>query len=179
MFDEITTVLLSRSGGRCYYCRESLIDPVRKERITRDHIVPRSWGGDSSHLNQVIACADCHRIKNMIEARCKEQAGGVRDLDQLTVAFQDICSGVAGFHLTKTHKGKKKKVSVGLNKIVRIAYAFFSVIEARGYLYALNLKKSIEQSKADRSLLAAITIPKPTHQAGTNIPEGFKERWWE
>jgi len=50
-------VLFARDGWRCVYCGTS------GGRLTLDHVVPRSRGGDSVWENVVTACAPCNLRK--------------------------------------------------------------------------------------------------------------------
>jgi 5-methylcytosine-specific restriction endonuclease McrA len=50
-------VLFARDGWRCVYCGEN------GGRLTLDHVVPRSRGGDSVWENVVTACAPCNLRK--------------------------------------------------------------------------------------------------------------------
>jgi 5-methylcytosine-specific restriction endonuclease McrA len=58
--------LFARDGWRCAYCGAS------SSRLTLDHVVPRSKGGESSWENVVTACAPCNLRKG---DRTLEQAG--------------------------------------------------------------------------------------------------------
>ena len=49
--------ILRRDGYTCQYCNR------RGERLTVDHIVPRSRGGDTSWTNVVAACLRCNLRK--------------------------------------------------------------------------------------------------------------------
>jgi len=49
--------LFARDGWRCVYCGDSA------GRLTLDHVVPRSRGGDSVWENVVTACAPCNHQK--------------------------------------------------------------------------------------------------------------------
>jgi 5-methylcytosine-specific restriction endonuclease McrA len=49
--------LLVRDKFRCAYCG------TRRERLSIDHIVPKSRGGETSFENCVIACSTCNRSK--------------------------------------------------------------------------------------------------------------------
>src|SRR5215203_3882580 len=49
--------LFARDGWRCAYCGTS------SGRLTLDHVVPRSRGGESSWENVVTACAPCNHKK--------------------------------------------------------------------------------------------------------------------
>jgi 5-methylcytosine-specific restriction endonuclease McrA len=49
--------LFARDGWRCAYCGDS------SSRLTLDHVVPRSRGGDSVWENVVTACAACNLRK--------------------------------------------------------------------------------------------------------------------
>jgi 5-methylcytosine-specific restriction endonuclease McrA len=50
-------VLFARDGWRCGYCGTST------GKLTLDHIVPRSRGGESVWENVVASCAPCNRRK--------------------------------------------------------------------------------------------------------------------
>ena len=50
-------VLFARDGWRCVYCG------THGGRLTLDHVVPRSRGGDSTWENVVTACAPCNLAK--------------------------------------------------------------------------------------------------------------------
>jgi 5-methylcytosine-specific restriction endonuclease McrA len=49
--------LFARDGWRCVYCGE------RSGRLTLDHVVPRSRGGNSAWENVVTSCAPCNLRK--------------------------------------------------------------------------------------------------------------------
>jgi 5-methylcytosine-specific restriction endonuclease McrA len=58
--------LFARDGWRCVYCGTS------SGRLTLDHVVPRSKGGESIWENVVTACAPCNLRKG---DRSLEQVG--------------------------------------------------------------------------------------------------------
>jgi 5-methylcytosine-specific restriction endonuclease McrA len=58
--------LFARDGWRCMYCGTSA------GRLTLDHVVPRSRGGESSWENVVTSCAPCNLRKGN---RLLEEAG--------------------------------------------------------------------------------------------------------
>ena len=58
--------ILRRDGYTCQYCNR------RGERLTVDHVVPRSRGGDTSWTNVVAACLRCNLHKGN---RTLEDAG--------------------------------------------------------------------------------------------------------
>ena len=58
--------LFARDGGRCMYCGTTT------GRLTLDHVVPRSRGGESVWDNVVTSCAPCnmrkgHRLPHEVE----------------------------------------------------------------------------------------------------------------
>jgi 5-methylcytosine-specific restriction endonuclease McrA len=59
-------VLFARDGWRCVYCG------FAGGRLTLDHVLPRSRGGESSWENVVTACAPCNLDKG---SRTLEEAG--------------------------------------------------------------------------------------------------------
>ena len=58
--------LFARDGWRCVYCGTS------SGRLTLDHVVPRSRGGESIWENVVTACAPCNHKKGN---RLPEESG--------------------------------------------------------------------------------------------------------
>jgi 5-methylcytosine-specific restriction endonuclease McrA len=63
--------LFARDGHRCVYCGSS-------GRLTLDHVVPRSRGGDSVWENVVTSCAPCNlrkgnRLPHEVEMRLRVQ----------------------------------------------------------------------------------------------------------
>lgn len=59
--------LYIRDGGRCHYCSERVLlnaNSTHPLRATRDHIVPRFYGGESHPRNYVLACAECNSGRN-------------------------------------------------------------------------------------------------------------------
>jgi 5-methylcytosine-specific restriction endonuclease McrA len=58
--------LFARDGWRCVYCGTS------GGRLTLDHVIPRSRGGESTWENVVTACATCNLEKG---DRLLEEAG--------------------------------------------------------------------------------------------------------
>ncbi|MBM3697058.1 MAG: HNH endonuclease [Actinobacteria bacterium] len=55
--------LFARDGYACQYCGS-------RAKLTVDHVVPRSRGGDSSWFNVVTSCATCNARKG--DALCDE-----------------------------------------------------------------------------------------------------------
>ena len=56
--------LFLRDGYRCVYCGRSRRELGGRERLTRDHLVPRSKGGANGWLNVVTACSSCNHQKD-------------------------------------------------------------------------------------------------------------------
>ena len=48
----------------CAYCG----DRLRRERLTGDHVVPRSRGGQDERENLVLACSPCNLEKGSLDA---------------------------------------------------------------------------------------------------------------
>ncbi|AUM15023.1 restriction endonuclease [Ketobacter alkanivorans] len=53
-------LLFRRDRNTCMYCG----DQFNQERLTRDHIIPRSRGGSESWTNLVAACRRCNQRKS-------------------------------------------------------------------------------------------------------------------
>jgi 5-methylcytosine-specific restriction endonuclease McrA len=61
--------LFLRDGHRCAYCGRHRRELGARERLTRDHLLPRSKGGADEWLNVVTAYSSCnHRKDNRLLA---------------------------------------------------------------------------------------------------------------
>jgi 5-methylcytosine-specific restriction endonuclease McrA len=56
--------LFLRDGHRCVYCGRHRREMRGRDRLTRDHLVPRSKGGRDEWLNVVTACSSCNHRKD-------------------------------------------------------------------------------------------------------------------
>jgi len=56
--------LFLRDGYRCVYCGRHRREFGPRERLTRDHLVPRARGGEDIWQNVVTACSSCNHRKN-------------------------------------------------------------------------------------------------------------------
>lgn len=96
-----------REGGHCAYCNLALT----LRTTTKDHVIPRSRGGEDSLKNVVAACGDCNSKKadkTLAEAGMKFREGvelrPLNDEEKLTV-------------LLKTSQSHERKTWLGfLNK---------------------------------------------------------------
>jgi 5-methylcytosine-specific restriction endonuclease McrA len=57
------TFLFARDSYRCQYCDRHRSQLRDREFLTRDHVVPISFGGDNSWTNVVTACSTCNNRK--------------------------------------------------------------------------------------------------------------------
>ena len=61
--------LMSRKT-HCFYCEIKLILPksirAHKNRLTKDHIIAKSAGGRSHHINYVHCCKKCNKRKGSL-----------------------------------------------------------------------------------------------------------------
>lgn len=57
-----------RCGMRCFYCLKPLMlkSELRSEQATKDHLTPRSRGGNDLIGNIVSACFDCNQRKGQM-----------------------------------------------------------------------------------------------------------------
>jgi len=55
--------LFLRDGHTCQYCGRGASALKRGERLTRDHVLPRSRGGADTWENVVAACSSCNHRK--------------------------------------------------------------------------------------------------------------------
>ena len=52
-------VALKPKVGDCYYCGIT-------DKLTIDHVIPRSKGGTNKRINKVLACAVCNTLKSSL-----------------------------------------------------------------------------------------------------------------
>ena len=65
------TFLFARDGYRCQYCARHRADLRDREFLTRDHVVPLSFGGGNGWENVVTACSTCNNRKaNHLPEQC-------------------------------------------------------------------------------------------------------------
>jgi 5-methylcytosine-specific restriction endonuclease McrA len=65
------TFLFARDSYRCQYCRRHRSILRDREFLTRDHVVPISFGGQNSWDNVVTACSTCNNRKaNHLPGEC-------------------------------------------------------------------------------------------------------------
>lgn len=66
------TFLFARDDYTCQYCGRHRSDLRGRQFLTRDHIVPRSRGGDNTWENVVTSCSPCNNRKG---GRLPREAG--------------------------------------------------------------------------------------------------------
>ncbi len=61
----VRKILVREQNGRCFYCgrRISLKSKKKSKRMTIDHYIPKSKGGEDRAINMVAACAKCNHAK--------------------------------------------------------------------------------------------------------------------
>lgn len=72
----VKIILLSgEQNHRCCYCGNSMTyhdfcrkGPAPRNAMTRDHVIPKSYGGCGYHRNIVIACIQCNSLRGNIHA---------------------------------------------------------------------------------------------------------------
>lgn len=86
---ELRERVYRKTNGKCFYCGKGLTlnGFQRKDRMTIDHMVPRSRGGNGYYHNLVPCCKRCNRVK-----------GDTKDLEQFR------------FELTMDHFQKKFRI---------------------------------------------------------------------
>lgn len=63
--------LIRRHNGICHYCeRPTNRTTGSKLQATRDHVVPRAFGGQNSIDNYVLACSGCNHERGTILFFC-------------------------------------------------------------------------------------------------------------
>ncbi len=67
--------LCEPQNHRCCYCGHEMIrfkgesgTTIPRNAATRDHVEPRSYGGETSWWNMVAACSQCNSLRGQIDA---------------------------------------------------------------------------------------------------------------
>jgi 5-methylcytosine-specific restriction endonuclease McrA len=64
MRDKRLTELFNRQSGFCAYCDTKMtLEIGHRHTATKDHVVPKSRGGNSNIYNLVASCYDCNQKK--------------------------------------------------------------------------------------------------------------------
>lgn len=102
--------LMRMNNSLCHYCGEkTVISDVNKKRYpTKDHVVPRSFGGRNHIDNYVLACAKCNnkRGTSLFFCECRDCRERIYDAIYDNSVIDTIVAGMA-----KHNKPVIKKVS--------------------------------------------------------------------
>lgn len=67
-------VLSEPQNHRCCYCGHRMGDVIRRllpfipsNTATKEHIIPRSWGGETTRENLAAACAQCNCLRGNMD----------------------------------------------------------------------------------------------------------------
>lgn len=67
--------LSARQNHRCCYCGHEMVrhshinrQPTPRNAITKDHVEPRTYGGETTWWNLVAACCQCNQLRGEMEA---------------------------------------------------------------------------------------------------------------
>ena len=132
MANHVLKTLIKRDNGVCHYCKQPTkkTSPYANPRgtdATREHIVPRAFGGPNTIDNFVLACASCnHRRGNFLffcECRdCTEKIlDFIYDSDNIRRIFDSMIAHnkplIRRRPDERTHPpGKPWYVKIGYNK---------------------------------------------------------------
>lgn len=76
-------VLIRMYKGHCHYCGCKVTKSDAGKYPTRDHVVPRAFGGHNGVDNFVLSCYDCNQKRGTSLFFCKCQDCGEKILDAL------------------------------------------------------------------------------------------------
>lgn len=67
-----TERLLLRDGNLCHYCDEKMLyrETDTQQSVSREHVVPRSFGGPNSDDNMVLCHRECNNWRGNIPHYC-------------------------------------------------------------------------------------------------------------
>jgi 5-methylcytosine-specific restriction endonuclease McrA len=116
--------VFNKTGGFCFYCGRRLVlnSPQRKDRMTMDHLVPRSKGGNGYFHNLVPSCKRCNRVK-----------GDTEDIEQFR------------FELTMDHFQKKYHVRFTRKHIEFLRSVLKVSVPARNFIFYFENSKNLRR----------------------------------
>lgn len=118
--------LIRMTDGICHYCNRRTVasDSERFDRYpTKDHVVPRSFGGRNHISNYVLACASCNnkRGTSMFFCSCRNCRELILDALFDNSIIDTIINGIENHNrpkITKLRRGKSSgmwNVRIGHN----------------------------------------------------------------
>jgi 5-methylcytosine-specific restriction endonuclease McrA len=61
-FENIKEYLYFLQGGKCCYCNKQ----IRLKQMTREHLIPKSYGGSNLIFNICLVCKNCNEERGCI-----------------------------------------------------------------------------------------------------------------
>lgn len=100
--------LMRMNNSLCHYCGEkTLISEVNRKRYpTKDHVVPRAFGGANHISNYVLACAKCNnkRGTQLFFCDCRNCKELILDALYDNSVIDTIINGIAKHNKPRIHK---------------------------------------------------------------------------
>jgi 5-methylcytosine-specific restriction endonuclease McrA len=94
--------LFIRDNHQCQYCGRRPSEFKLKEKLTRDHIIPKKHGGPNTWENMVTSCSSCNHTKSDLTL---EQSGFILKSKPYAPSMFDIFakSKMKHFNLDKIY----------------------------------------------------------------------------
>lgn len=88
--------LIVKHDNLCHYCERPCEKSSKTRYPTRDHIVPRAFGGENSMDNYVLACAECNnnRGTSLFYCECRDCQERILDALYDSDAVKHIFDGI-------------------------------------------------------------------------------------
>jgi len=103
--------LRRKFDNRCHYCGEECNSRVNSPRqATKEHVVPRSYGGANSITNYVLACSECNneRGTSLFYCECDYICGPlIRKALESEVFVKGIFDGIISHNRHRVYKNKE------------------------------------------------------------------------
>jgi hypothetical protein len=131
--------LIDKFGNECHYCGEQTNSiPNSKQQATKEHVVPRAFGGGNTMENYVLACSECNneRGTTLFYCQCEYYCS---PLIEEALARQDfidgIFKGIVDHNVPKVFKNSEGVWTIRLGHARRHKPTWEEAIE-----FALNWK---------------------------------------
>lgn len=129
--------LMQMNNSLCHYCGEKTVihETNRKRYPTKDHVVPRSFGGRNHISNYVLACARCNnrRGTSLFYCKCRPCQELIYDAIYNPDTINTIFAGIQRHNKPRIHKVDytspkgQWKVTIGHNS--RLFHTFERALE--------------------------------------------------
>lgn len=133
-------LLINKFGGECHYCGEATNSKYgHKRQATKEHVVPRAFGGANTMENYVLACSECNNNRGTTLFYCQCEyycAPLIQAALENDLFINSIFEGIVTHNTPKVYKNGEGVWTIHLGHARRHASSWEDALD-----YALNWKE--------------------------------------